>query len=114
MTTLYDLREDDWTEYNYEMIREYILDPKQPMLTIYFCGDNLMCSLDIPDTPFVDMTYFLRENTDFFEVETFHDNIIFGTIQEDIEGSLLQTMLHVYAPYFFQIESWPDSMNNKQ
>lgn len=110
MTTLYDLREEDWTEENYDGIREYILSPKQPLLAIYFDGDDLCCMLDIPDTPFVDCTYFLRENADVFEVETFHDNIMFGTIHEDVEGSLLKVIETAYAPYFLQNESWPDSI----
>lgn len=110
MTTLYDLREEDWTDNNYEVIREFLLSPKYPLLAIYFDGDDLCCSLDIPETPFVDMTYFLRENAEIFEVESFHDNIMFGTLHEDVEGSLLKVMQHVYSPYFFQIESWPDSI----
>lgn len=110
MTTLYDLREDDWTESIYEMIRQFILDPKEPLLTIYFDGDELCCLLDIPEETVVDLTYFLRENDDIFEVETFHDNIMFGTIHEDVEGSLLKIMENVYAPYFLDIETWPDSI----
>lgn len=114
MTTLYDLREDDWTEENYETIREYLLNPSYPLLTIYFDADNLCCMLEIPDKPFLDMTYFLRETPgEIFEVETFHDNIMFGTMHEAIEGSLLKVIENVYAPYFMQIESWPDSKRVK-
>lgn len=111
ITTLYDLREEDWSEANYEVIREFFLSPKYPLLIIFFDGDVLCCHLDIPEIAFVDMTYFLRETPDYiFEVETFHDNITFGTLQEDIEGSLLKTMIHVYSPFFMQIEAWPDSI----
>lgn len=109
MTTLYDLREEDWNEDNFEIIRDFILSPRQPLLTIYFDGDELCCLMDIPETPLVDMTYFLRENEDVFEVETFHDNIMFGTMHEDIEGSLLKVMENAYAPYFLHNETWPDS-----
>lgn len=111
MTTLYDVREEDWREENFDVIREFLLNPKHPLLIVFFDGDVLCCVLDIPETAFVDLTYFLRETPDYiFEVETFHDNITFGTIHEDIEGSLLRIMLYVYAPYFLQIESWPDSI----
>lgn len=109
MVTLYDLREEDWKEENFEVIRNFILDPKQPLLSVFFDDDDLCCVLDIPDVPFMDMTYFLRENADIFDVETFHDKITFGTIHENIEGSLLRIMETIYAPYFFSIESWPDS-----
>lgn len=111
MTTLYDLREEDWREENYDVIREFLLNPKHPLLIVFFDDDVLCCLLDIPETAFVDMTYFLRESPDYiFDVETFHDNITFGTIHEDIEGSLLRIILYIYAPYFLQIESWPDSI----
>lgn len=111
ITTLYDLHEEDWKEENYEVIREFLLNPKHPLLIIFFDGDELLCMLDVPEISFTDMTYFLRESPDYiFEVETFHDNITFGTIHEDIEGSLLKVIQHVYAPYFLQVKSWPDSI----
>lgn len=61
MTTLYDLRKNDWTEENYDSIVEYILRPKQPLLDIYFGGHDLCYMLDIPDTPLNDCLLFARK-----------------------------------------------------
>lgn len=110
MTTLYDLRESDWNEEHDVVIREFFLNPQQMLLTIYFEGDDLMCASDFPETPYVDLTYFLREPMEVYDVDTFHDKVTFGTIHENVEGSILKVLENVYAQVFFNIKTWPDSI----
>lgn len=110
MTTLYDLKESDWTEDNCLVIRNFIIEPSEMVLTVYFDDDNLQCLLDFPDTPFIDLTYFIREANDIFKIETFHDKITFGTVNSSVEGSLLSVLENVYAPFFFNNTTWPDSI----
>jgi len=45
-----------------------------------------------------------------FTVQHFHDEIIFGTINGSIEGSLLHVIENVYAPALLYAQNWPDSM----
>lgn len=110
MTTLYDLRESDWKENHDVVIREFFLNPKKMILTVYFDGNDLECLLDFPDTSYVDLTYFLRDPMEIFEVETFHDKITFGTVHDNVEGSILKVIENVYAQVFFHIKTWPDSI----
>lgn len=110
MTTLYDLKESDWNETHDVVIQEFFLNPKQMVLTVYFDGDHLQCSAEFPDTPYVDLTYFLREPMEVFDVETFHDKITFGTVHDNVEGSILKVLENVYAQVFFNIKTWPDSI----
>lgn len=44
-----------------------------------------------------------------FTVQNFHDEIIFGTINGSIEGSLLHVIENVYAPALLYAQNWPDS-----
>lgn len=110
MTTLYDLRDTDWTELNDVVIRNFIMEPREIVLTIYFNNDTLECLLDFPDTVFTDLTYFIREPNDVFKVETFHDKIKFGTVNSRVEGSILHALENVFAPYFMHNTQWPDSI----
>lgn len=110
MTTLYDLRETDWKEEHDLIIQEFFLNPKQIILAVYFNCDDLQCSAEFPDTPYVDLTYFLREPMEVFDVETFHDKITFGTVHDNVEGSILKVLENVYAQVFFNIKTWPDSI----
>ncbi|CAG9819075.1 unnamed protein product [Phaedon cochleariae] len=114
MTTLYNLKTDDWTEQGETMIRQWFMDPALPILCIYYDCDELVCDIDVPSTPIqVDLMYFLREPNIEFEVGKFHDQIIFGTIDDNIEGSILQIIRDIYAPLLLSLENWPDSVKNE-
>lgn len=109
ITTLYDLEQSDWTDKCETVIRSWLLDTTQPLLTIFFT-EELECELGVPTQPVVDMTYFLREPNQRFEVSTFHDTIIFGTIDDNIEGSMLSIIRDVYGPLLLASDHWPDSI----
>lgn len=109
MTTLYDLREDDWTPASKKSIEDWILEPKSLILSIYFKGDKLKASSDIPITPVYDLTYFIRPPDFIFKADTFHDDIVFGTFVDSIESNVMNMLELVYAPYFFEVTTWPDS-----
>ncbi|XP_057654894.1 dynein axonemal heavy chain 2 isoform X2 [Diorhabda carinulata] len=114
MTTLYNLHEEDWTEQNSIVIKKWFRDVTLPLLCVYYKNDQLICSHTLPDGPFaVDMMYFLREASQEFQVNTFHDNIIFGTVGDNIEGSLLELIRDIYFPMLLSTEKWPDSVRNE-
>ncbi|RZC39323.1 DHC N1 domain containing protein, partial [Asbolus verrucosus] len=112
LTTLYDLQLTDWTEENDNVIKYWFLTPTEPVLTIYFDDDVLTCQLGVPHMPVIDLTYFLRQPLEVFEVATFYDSINFGTMDDNIEGSILHIIENVYAPVFFKSEHWPESVKN--
>lgn len=109
MTTLYDLRPEDWTENTKMSIEEWVLDPKSLVLCVYFRGDKLTAGHEIPLSPVYDLTFFLRPPDYVFKVESFYDEIVFGTFRDSIESNVIQVMEYVYAPYFFAVNAWPDS-----
>nr|XP_049696661.1 dynein axonemal heavy chain 2 [Helicoverpa armigera] len=113
MTTIYDLRPEDWTEDAIQHIEEWILEPKNLILCIYFKGDKLKAGPEIPTSPVYDLTYFLRPPDFVFKAETFHDDIIFGTFIDSIESNVINMMEFVYAPYFFAVNTWPDSVKSE-
>lgn len=110
MTTLYCLQDVDWNDTCLEMIRQYFMEPKNIILCIYYDDDTLVASLGIPRVPFYDMTYFLRQPDMIFSVDNFYDEMIFGTIVESIEGSLLKILEIVYAPVLQSMNTWPNSI----
>lgn len=110
MTTLYDLRDEDWTEENERTIREFFIDITMPMLLIYFINDDLQVTDNFPDEPVIDLAYFIREPKEIFDVESFHDSVTFGSAHDNVEGTILNVMENVYAPIFVNITTWPDSI----
>ncbi|XP_050561707.1 dynein axonemal heavy chain 2 [Spodoptera frugiperda] len=113
MTTIYDLRPEDWTPDTRQHIEDWFLEPKSLILCIYFKGECLRASHDIPLTPVYDLTYFIRPPDYVFKADTFHDDIVFGTFRDSIESNVINMMEHVYAPYFFAITAWPDSVKSE-
>lgn len=109
MTILYDLEPSDWHEKCEQTIIDWIKDATQPLLTIFF-AEELTCELGVPRRPVVDLTYFLREPNQYFDVATFHDTIIFGTMDDDIDGSILRLIRDVYGPLLMTSDNWPDSI----
>lgn len=110
MVTIYDLRESDWNETHDEVIREFFYATKETVLTVYFEINDLQCLLGFPECHITDLTYFLRDPGEVFEVDTFHDKVTFGTIDGNVERSMLKVLENVYAQVFFKIKTWPDSV----
>lgn len=100
-TTLFALNHRDWSDETDEVIRRWLMSTDELMLTIFYDGDILSACLAFPLAPVFDITYFMREPGEIFEVDTIPDRIIFGNIHEDIEGTLLTTLDKVFSPIFF-------------
>lgn len=109
ITTLYDLRDEDWNEEAKHDIEEWICEPRDLILCIYFKGHKLKAANDIPLSPVFDLTYFIRTPDFVFKADTFHDDIVFGTFVDSVESNMIKMLEFVYAPYFFAINTWPDS-----
>lgn len=101
MTTLFALNEADWTPDCIAVIRKWLLDTDHLMLTIFYDGDKLTACLAFPLAPIFDLSYFLRDPNHIFTVDGFHDEITFGRLNEDIDGTMLSVLSEMYAPIFF-------------
>ncbi|XP_030749874.1 dynein heavy chain 2, axonemal [Sitophilus oryzae] len=112
ITTLYDLREEDWTGECYSNIKRWLTTPSEPLLIIYFEHEDLVCNTCIPKVPIIDATYFLREPGYLYEVADFYDKIIFGTVDGCVEGTILKIIQNAYAPILMGNNNWPDSVKN--
>lgn len=103
MVFLFDLRDCDWNSDCLSVVEKWFLEIVHPVLFIYYSTDNtLSASLTIPLTPFYDATYFIRQPNEIFKVDSFHDQIQYGTVHSPDE-SLLTLMEAIYAPHFFGI-----------
>lgn len=71
MTTLYDLRDEDWTDEARQGIEDWLMEPRALILSVYFRGEVLKATSDIPITPVYDLTYFIRQPDYIFKVILF-------------------------------------------
>lgn len=101
MTILYAIDQNDWNSTCIDVIKNWLLNVNELMLTICYDDDALTACLGFPTKPVYDITYFLRMPNQVFTVDEFHDNVSFGTIHEDIDGTLLAILAKMYAPIFF-------------
>ena len=110
LTILPSLSELDWNEECYEVIREYFREPKKIVLTIFFIGNQLKVSLELPSCTRNGLTYFLRSLWQVYTVENFLSTVIFGSVNESTENSLLKFMELIYTPVAFNSDEWPSSI----
>lgn len=106
MTILYMLNDTDWTDECAIIIRRWLTSSDNYLLTCFYDGDVLKASLNIPEVPVYDFMYFLREPNAKFTVDSFHDEVTFGRIHEDVEGTLLMLLERLHAPIILASSLW--------
>ncbi|XP_058454309.1 dynein axonemal heavy chain 2-like isoform X2 [Malaya genurostris] len=111
MVLLFDYDRNDFGDDAASVVKQWLIDSNYPMMFIFYDGDILSASLAFPLCPFNDLMYFMREPDQLFNViEQFHDDIIFGTLHNDIEGSLLVTLEQVYGPLILANTEWSEDV----
>uniref|UniRef100_A0A182VV30 Sulfotransferase domain-containing protein n=1 Tax=Anopheles minimus TaxID=112268 RepID=A0A182VV30_9DIPT len=111
MIILFDYEDDDFNEEVAETIKLWLTDVNNPLLFIFYDGNRLSASLAFPLCPINDLMYFMREPEQLFNVlECFHDDILFGTLHGDIEGSLLVQLEQVYGPMILSNVDWSENV----
>ncbi|XP_011645673.1 dynein heavy chain 2, axonemal-like [Pogonomyrmex barbatus] len=110
MTTLSGLTDDDWTWKCDMDIREFFHEPSIPVLCIYHVNGSLTTEFSFPTVPVHELTYFVRQPNEILHPENFHERILFGSMNDRIESHILSVIQNVFAPIFFAIETWPDSI----
>ncbi|XP_062549331.1 dynein axonemal heavy chain 2-like isoform X3 [Armigeres subalbatus] len=111
MIYLFDYDSSDFNDEVSEMIKLWLIDVNYPLLFIYYDGDVLAASLTFPKCVFNDLMYFMREPDQLFNIlERFYDDLMFGTLHSDIEGSLLITLEQVYGPLMLSNTEWSENV----
>ncbi|XP_049548432.1 dynein axonemal heavy chain 2-like [Anopheles darlingi] len=111
MIILFDYEDEDFNDEVAETIKLWLTDANNPLLFIFYDGNRLSASLAFPLCPINDLMYFMREQDQLFNVlEQFHDDILFGTLHGDIEGSLLVLLEQVYGPMILSNVDWSESV----
>ncbi|XP_030384656.1 dynein heavy chain 2, axonemal [Scaptodrosophila lebanonensis] len=113
MTLLYTLDHRSWQEKTLDMIRRWLLEVHEPLLTIFYEGNTLSACLGAPEVPVVDMTYFLREPNAIFTVDGFHDEVHCGTVHSDVDGCLMHVLDLIYAPVFRNHAAWGENVKQR-
>ncbi|XP_023298158.2 dynein axonemal heavy chain 2 [Lucilia cuprina] len=113
MTMLFALDHRDWTESTLDMIRRWIMEVNEPLLTIFYDANKLTACLGFPIAPVADLTYFSRAPNCMFTVDGFHDEVNFGTIHEDVDFCLLKVLQFVYAPIFSNYTDWNENVKSR-
>ncbi|XP_075210256.1 dynein heavy chain 2, axonemal kl-2 [Lycorma delicatula] len=95
------------------VIAEFLTDPENITLTIYYDKQTLVAHLGMPNVQVGDLTYFIKEQEGVtITEENFFNHILFGTINNVVEGALLEALETVFAPTIFNIKQWPDSVKS--
>ncbi|CAG9862849.1 unnamed protein product [Phyllotreta striolata] len=114
ITMLFGLQDCDWNETNQAVIKNWFQDVSNPVLSIYFQGVELKCCIGIPDGPLeIDLMYFMRQDTEPFSVDTFHDKVLYGNVTDNIDGTMLHIVRDIYGPTLFANSKWPDNVRNE-
>ncbi|XP_055375876.1 dynein axonemal heavy chain 2 [Condylostylus longicornis] len=113
ITILFALNEKDWDDDCYSIMKKWLIDVTECLLIIFYDGVTLKARLTFPLTPINDLIYFVRQPMHIFSIEKFHDEISFGSMHEDIDGSLLKILNFIYAPLFYQYTEWNENVRAK-
>lgn len=110
MVFLDGIKEDDWNDDCEEVIQTWFLDTNYPILIVFYSTkQRLTTSLTYPMEPVLEIVYFLREPDHIFTLDNFHDDVTFGKIDEDVDGTYLLLMEKLYTPIFFHKTDWSDT-----
>jgi dynein heavy chain len=111
MTTSYDLTEKDIDESFTENVRKWFLDVMEIQIFVYFDNGYLSAGASVPVNPISQLTYFIREELGHvFTVDGFHDEVTFGTINENIDETVLMLFQCVYIPRILNDTRWDEQI----
>lgn len=104
------IKDSNWNEDCYTIIREYFENPVYALLSICFEMDTLRARLTIPEDDQSEFVYFLRTPWHVFTIDNFHATVIFGSINRNAMMCVLKAMENMYAPAALNSDEWPESI----
>ncbi|XP_011064281.1 PREDICTED: dynein-1-beta heavy chain, flagellar inner arm I1 complex [Acromyrmex echinatior] len=111
-TILPYIKDSDWKEDSYTIIREYFENPAHTLLCIYFQDDTVKARLRILDDNQSDFIYFLRIPWHVFTVDNFHATVVFGSINRNAIMCVLKIMENMYVSVARNSSEWPEIIRN--
>lgn len=102
-----------WNDDHMEILDAFVGE-SQRMLTAHIDGINgLVLDYIVPSGPISEMVYFIKkENVLNLRVDTFFQDVLYGTVTGKHIESLLRVMSGIYVPILYKNTSWPDSIKN--
>lgn len=110
-TILSDLKPDMWTGDHEARINTFITDMSELLLLVYVDEQSgLTVCNTLPLFKVEEITYFVRNENSVITHGNFLHVVQFGTIHGSHVDGMLRAMHNLYAPTFFENQSWPDSI----
>lgn len=100
------LIETDWNDECDEVIKLWLLDTDQELLSFFFADGKLTADLSLPVQQVNDIFYFQREPNHILTADNFHDDVTFGRLDSDVDGHMLTVVEQIYAPAIFHKSDW--------
>lgn len=92
----------------------WLKDVSQLTLFVFFDQGVLQASPDCPIVPVTSVTYFMRDTPGHaFTVDGFHDEVTFGTFDENADETILHLMTKLYAPLILKDKQWNDNIKTR-
>lgn len=111
IVTCHDLFDDEIDDSFTEKATQWLMDVMATTLFVYFEQGMLKASSTCPSSVVSCLTYFLREESGhIFSIENFHEEIFFGTINENVEETILAVMSTMYAPLILKDTRWDENV----
>ncbi len=104
------LTDDMWTDRHTSTVNKFISNTNQQILLIYIEQNALILCTSIPTFAVEEIAFFARDENAEITEENFVQVVQFGTVQGNYVNGLLRTMHDLYAPTFFENQTWPDSI----
>ena len=100
-----------WTsEHNLQII-DFVSDPSQLLLLLYVDEQNGLVVCDtLPPFKLEEVAYFFKNENSMVTHGNFLHTVQFGTVHGSHVDGMLRAMHNLYAPTFFENESWPDNI----
>ena len=90
------------------------MDVLETTLFVYFDHGYLSASPSCPTSTVTQLTYFIRDEPGHvFSIDGFHDEISFGTFNENVEETILALMNCIYAPLILKDKRWDENVRMK-
>ncbi|KAI4488384.1 hypothetical protein M0804_005232 [Polistes exclamans] len=112
LTVLSHLKESDWNENCYEVIKEYFQCVTHNILIIFFNQNKLKASLNFYDCRDVEVMYFLRSSLQIYMPDDFFKTILCGNVTRDKIKSIFKFLINIYAPVALNSKEWPKIIQN--
>ncbi|KAG5676022.1 hypothetical protein PVAND_005877 [Polypedilum vanderplanki] len=114
IVTSYDLNDDDIDESFNVCVKKWLYDTMETHVFVYFDNGYLSASAAVPTCPVSQLTYFIREEVmHVFKVESFHDEVTFGTIHENIDETMLMLLHTIYIPRILKDKRWTEQIRQR-